>query len=144
MQTKVRKLGDEAFRIVEHTESDCAFCEAARRVTGSGVLFLEGEGDSETVRRMEVEMAADRRCVVLCYEVTRAEAFAELALAIALMTDEERLEQFIAQGHDARLLSDRRIVVRLGNGRWFRVAGGDFRSPSLIECSEQPPEPGLS
>lgn len=61
----------------------------------------------------------------------------------APMTDEQRLERFIENGHDARLLSDRSIVVRLGNGRWYRVAGGDFRSPSLIECSEQPPEAGL-
>jgi hypothetical protein len=62
------------------------------------------------------------------------------ALGVAQMTDEQRVEQFISHGHDARLLSDRRIVIRLGNGRWFRVVGGDFRSPSLLECAEQPPE----
>jgi len=58
-------------------------------------------------------------------------------------TDEQRVEQLIAHGHEARLLRDRRIVVRLGNGRWYRVVGGDLRSPSLLECSEQPPEAGL-
>jgi len=65
------------------------------------------------------------------------------AFSVVEMTDEQRVEQFISHGHDARLLSDRRIVIRLGNGRWFRVVGGDFRSPSLLECSEQPPEPGM-
>lgn len=72
-----------------------------------------------------------------------AAAVVRVALGLGQMTDEQRIEQLIAHGHDARLLSDRRIVVRLGNGRWYHVVGGDFRSPSLLACSEQPPEPGL-
>lgn len=72
-----------------------------------------------------------------------ARVAAAFVLRVAETTDEQRVEQLVAHGHDARLLSDRRIVVRLGNGRWFRVVGGDLRSPSLLECSEQPPEAGL-
>lgn len=48
------------------------------------------------------------------------------------MTDEQRVSEFRAHGHDAHLLRDRRIVLRL-NGQWYRVVGGDFRYPSLLQ-----------
>lgn len=68
------------------------------------------------------------------------------------MDDRERLAAFRAHGHDVHLLSDGRFVLKL-NGRWFRVAGGDFVSPSLIglpaaplelfdESKDPPPSPG--
>jgi len=55
------------------------------------------------------------------------------------MTDEERLIAFRAHGHDVRLLSDGRFVLRV-NGRWFRVTGGDFERPSLIALPPPPLE----
>lgn len=83
MVTKVRKLGTAEFLDVEHDTNDCPFCEAARSVTGSGVIFFEAEGfawaSAADVQRVEVEMAADRTCVMLCAPVTRAEAEAELS-----------------------------------------------------------------
>ncbi len=47
------------------------------------------------------------------------------------MTDVQRIARFRSHGYDARLLPDRRIVILL-NGLWWRVAGGDFRHPTLI------------
>lgn len=55
------------------------------------------------------------------------------------MDDEQRLAAFKAHGHDVRLLRDGRFVLRL-NGKWFRVAGGDFAHPSLIELPPPPLE----
>lgn len=48
------------------------------------------------------------------------------------MEDAERVAALRANGHDAHLLPDRRIVIRL-EGKCFRVVGGDFRHPSLLE-----------
>ena len=81
--TKIRKLGAVEFLNIEHDVDDCPFCEAGRRVTGSGVIFFEAEGfawaSGADVQRVEIEMAADRTCVMLCATVTRAEAEAELS-----------------------------------------------------------------
>lgn len=52
--------------------------------------------------------------------------------AVSVMTDAQRVDQLRAHGHDAHLLADRRIVLKL-NERWYRVAGGDFVHPSIIE-----------
>ncbi len=54
------------------------------------------------------------------------------------MKPNERLRAFQAHGHDVRLLTDGRFVLRL-NGRWFRIVGGDFRHPSLIALPAPPP-----
>jgi hypothetical protein len=48
------------------------------------------------------------------------------------MTDEQRVAALCANGHDAHLLRDRRIVLRL-HGRVYRVVGGDFVRPSLMQ-----------
>lgn len=58
------------------------------------------------------------------------------------MTDDERIAALRANGHDARLLTDGRIVVFL-EGLWFRVAGGDFKHPSLIQTEVKPSDFGL-
>lgn len=79
METKVRKLGTDEFLVISHSVEDCPFCEAARAVTGSGVIFLED--DLGNVQRVEVEMGADLRCVMLCRQVTRARAIAEISTA---------------------------------------------------------------
>ncbi len=52
--------------------------------------------------------------------------------ALAVMTDEQRVAELRANGHDAHVLPDRRIVLKL-HGRLFRVVGGDFVHPSLME-----------
>lgn len=52
--------------------------------------------------------------------------------AVSVMTDGQRVAQLRAHGHDAHVLPDRRIVLKL-HGRWYRVAGGDFVHPSIIE-----------
>lgn len=74
--TKVRKFGTDQVVDVQHDDDECAFCEAARGVTGSGVIFLEAAG---VVQRVEIEMAGDRTCAMLCRTVTQAEAEAELS-----------------------------------------------------------------
>ncbi len=51
------------------------------------------------------------------------------------MTDAERIAKMRAYGHDAHLLPDRRIVIRL-HDRWYRVVGGDLRSPSLLALQD--------
>ena len=47
------------------------------------------------------------------------------------MTDEQRVAALCSNGHDAHLLRDGRIVLRL-NGHVWRVVGGDFVRPSLM------------
>ena len=79
MVTKIRKLGTPELIDVEHDPDECPFCEAARGVTGSGVIFLEADGAGDEVQRVEIEMAGDRTCAMLCRPVTRAEAEAELS-----------------------------------------------------------------
>jgi len=56
-----------------------------------------------------------------------------------VMTDADRVAALRANGHDAHLLPNGRIVLRL-NGQWFRVAGGDFRHPSLLQVSKSESE----
>lgn len=74
--TKVRKFGTDQVVDVEHGDDDCPFCQAARGVTGSGVIFLEAAG---IVHRVDIQMAGDRTCVMVCQPVTQAEAEAELS-----------------------------------------------------------------
>lgn len=47
------------------------------------------------------------------------------------MDDAQRVKALRAHGHDAHLLTDGRLVVQLRE-RWYRVVGGDLRSPSLL------------
>lgn len=58
------------------------------------------------------------------------------------MTDSERVEQLRSNGHDARLLPDRRIVIYHG-GNWHRVVGGDLKHPTLMQCELKPSDFGL-
>lgn len=52
------------------------------------------------------------------------------------MTDDQRVAQLRAHGHDAHVLRDRRIVIWL-NGSWYRVVGGDFRNPSIMKLKSE-------
>lgn len=61
-----------------------------------------------------------------------AAAGAAVVGLLATMTDEQRVAALRANGHDAHLLRDRRIVLRL-HGRVYRVVGGDFVRPSLMQ-----------
>jgi hypothetical protein len=51
------------------------------------------------------------------------------------MDDTQRIAELRKNGHRARLMRDGRIVVRMPNGQWWRVVGGDFVHPSLMAGS---------
>lgn len=54
--------------------------------------------------------------------------------AVTAMSDAERIERLRAHGHDAFLSTSRAILIRSKDGRRvYRVVGGDFKHPSLLQ-----------
>lgn len=76
---------------------------------------------------------SDKKEKLMAWARRNRDAAAPVVLgALVTMTDAQRVAKLRANGHDAYALPDGRIVLRL-NGRVYRVVGGDFVSPSLLQ-----------